>query len=55
MPNQSRRAAQSALDASLKAMFDTLAARPTPDRIRSVVDQIAGEAPPQAIKRPARR
>lgn len=39
--------ASTALDKGLRRMFRTLQARPTPDRLRSVVDQLdEGEEPP---------
>ena len=37
---QSDRAKKKALDQTLRAMFGKLQARPTPDRLMSVVDQL---------------
>lgn len=43
-----------ALDKGLKAMFRALEARPLPDRLRSVVDQLdEGAAKPEPTKRSA--
>jgi hypothetical protein len=40
MPRKTDAAKQAALAANLKAMFQTLAGRPVPSTIRSVLDQL---------------
>lgn len=48
--------ARANLDRALKAMFRTLEARPAPDRLRSVAEQLdEGETPARAPRRTPRR
>jgi hypothetical protein len=47
------RAKTSALDKALRSLFGKLQARPTPDRLMSIVDQLDAEPPP--LKKSGRR
>lgn len=52
MPRKTDAEKKAALGAELKAMFETLEARPVPDTIRSVVDQMdEGQTQPKPSRR----
>ena len=44
----STRAKKTALDKALRGMFGKLQARPTPERLTSIVDQLDAVEPPRA-------
>lgn len=46
----SDRAKKQALNKALRGMFGKLQARPTPERLTSIVDQLDVEEPPRARK-----
>lgn len=50
-----KRERAAALDASLKGMFRALQARPLPDRLRSVVEQLDDGSPAAPSAAPARK
>lgn len=54
MSQKSEAEKKTAVEQDLKAMFRTLEARPVPDTIRSVVDQL-DEGDPKATSKPSRK
>jgi hypothetical protein len=55
MPRKSDPTTKAAVTSKLKAMFKTLEARPMPDTIRSVVDQLDDGAASRAPKKTRKR